>query len=152
MNEHTWNGLVEAYISIERKRKADSPPPASEAELKAMLEAAKPDGLHIPNEYVDLLRIRNGTSFNGLMLYAADIRRTDKFRRGDMIVMNQYHWTRGEATVLGTSDIDLYVVADANGPYRRLDRPSWDVIDEYATCDELLTSIFERQLESLNDV
>jgi hypothetical protein len=63
----------------------------------------------------------------------------------DLVLMNQYQFNRGDATVLGTSDIDAYVVVGPEGPYRRLDRASWDTIDEFRTCDELLASIFAAQ-------
>lgn len=114
-----------------------------------MLDAANAEGLHIPNAYVNFLKTRNGTSYNGLMLYGAAIGKDDSFCRLDVVVMNQYHWTRGDTTVIGTSDIDIYVVAGKDGPFRRLDRPSWDTIDEFATCDELLTFIFASQVEQL---
>lgn len=109
-----------------------------------MLDAANAAGLTIPDDYVDFLKIQNGATFN-VMLYGASLPR-DNQSGLDLIMMNEYHWTRGSATVIGTADIDIYVVAGKDGPFRRLDRPSWDTIDEFATCDELLTSIFANQV------
>jgi hypothetical protein len=83
------------------------------------------------------------------MLYGANIPQADPFRRLDLIIMNQYQGNPENETILGTSDMDTYVVVGPKGPYRRLDRASWDTIDEFQTCEELLASIFVAQIEEL---
>jgi hypothetical protein len=149
MKPHPWSGLVERYSQFEERFEGDVPPPVTDEAIQAMLQSAQSDGLVVPDDYVDFLKTRHGASFNGLMLYGLGIGVDDSFHRLDLIVMNQYQFNRDDATILGTSDIDAYVVAAPGGPYRRLDRASWDTIDEFQTCDELLTSIFATQTEAL---
>jgi hypothetical protein len=141
--------LVERYSQFEERNEGDVPPPATGEAIQALLQSAHHEGLVVPNDYVEFLKMRNGASFNGLMLYAADTPEDDSFHRLDLVRMNQYQFNRGDATVLGTSDIDAYVVVGSEGPYRRLDRACWDTIDEFSTCDELLASIFAAQTEAL---
>jgi hypothetical protein len=145
MMTHSWGELVEHYSRFEERIEGDVPPAATDGAIQAMLASAQNDGLVVPDDYVEFLRLRNGASFNGLMLYGADIAKDDSFHRLDLVLMNQYQFNRGDATVLGTSDIDAYVVVGLGGPYPRLDRASWDTIDEFRTCDELLASIFAAQ-------
>ncbi|MHB8144146.1 MAG: YrhA family protein [Vulcanimicrobiaceae bacterium] len=152
MKPHPWSELVEQYSRFEERFEGSVPPPATEAEIRAMLAAAIKEGLTVPDDYVDFLRVRNGASFNGLMLYGADISEGDAFQRLDLVTTNQYQWNRENVTVLGSGDIDAYVASSREGPYRRLDRASWDPIDEFATCDELLTSIFSAQVKALEGV
>jgi hypothetical protein len=83
------------------------------------------------------------------MLYGANIATADPLHRLDLVVINQYQWNRGDAMVIGSSDIDSYAAVDCGAAYRRLDRTSWDVIDEFETCDDLLTAIFSAQVEAL---
>lgn len=151
MKQHPWIELVEKYSASER-RFGSIPPPATEADIRSLLHDATREELTVPEDYVEFLRVRNGTSFNGLMLYGANIQKGDEFRRQDLAAMNQYQLNRTDETVLGTSDQDAYVVIGQNGPYRRLERVSWDVLDEFNTCDDLLTSIFAYQVEMLSDV
>lgn len=151
MNQHPWTELVEKYSASERSF-GSIPPPATESDIQSLLESARRERLTVPEDYVEFLRIRNGTSFNGLMLYGANIQKSDEFRRQDLVVMNQYQLNRTNETVLGTSDQDAYVVIGEDGPYRRLERVSWDVLDEFKTCDDLLSSIFAYQIEILSDV
>jgi hypothetical protein len=149
MKPHPWSELVERYSRFEERFEGGVPPPATDGAIQAMLQSAQNDDLVVPDDYVEYLKMRNGASFSGLMLYAADIAESDSYHRLDLVVMNQYQFNRGTATVLGTSDIDTYVVVGPEGPYRRLDRASWDTIDEFRTCDELLVSIFAAQTEAL---
>jgi hypothetical protein len=145
MKPHPWSKLVARYSEFEERFEGDVPPPATDGAIQAMLQSAQNDGLAVPDDYAEFLKMRNGSSFNGLMLYGADIAEDDSYHRLDLVRMNQYQFNRGNVTVLGTSDIDAYVVVGPEGPYRRLDRASWDTIDEFRTCDELLASIFAAQ-------
>jgi hypothetical protein len=151
MTQRAWTQLLEKYSASEAQYEGNVPPAATENEITSMLDAATREKLFVDSAYIKFLKIRNGASFNGLMLYGADIPKDDPYKRLDLIVMNQYHWDRGDATVLGTSDLDVYVAAAPRGPFRRLDRASWDVIDEFDTCDELLESIFAQQSEEDED-
>jgi hypothetical protein len=146
---HPWTELVERYSRIEQRYEGDVPPPATNEAIRTMRKAAQSERLIVPDEYVDFLEVRNGVSFNGLMLYGADIDTDDYYRRLDLAVMNRYQFNRGSATILGTSDIDAYIVVGPDGPYQRLDRASWDPIDEFRTCGELLVSIFAAATQAL---
>ena len=149
MKSHSWIDLVERYSRFEEQFEGSVPTQASDVAIEIMMQSAHNDGLFVPDAYLAFLKIRNGASFNGLMMYGADIAEDDCCRRLDLILMNQYHFCREDATVLGTNDIDVYVVVGPKGPYRRLDRGSWDTIDEFQTCDELLLSIFTAQAEEI---
>lgn len=151
MKQHPWTQLVEKYSASERVF-GNIPQPASDSDIQTLLQSARREGLTVPEDYVDFLRVRNGASYNGLMMYGANIHEKDEFRRQDLVVMNQYQLNRTNETVLGTSDQDVYVVIGDHGPYRRLEGVSWDVLDEFETCDDLLTSIFAYQAEMLSDV
>ena len=152
MKNHPWSDLVQRYSDFEMKFEGNLPSPATEDQLHSMIDGLERDSLVIDETYIDFLRTRNGTSFNGLMLYGAGISDNDPYRRLDLVLMNRFHWDRCEATVLGTSDVDIYVITRPGGPFCRLDRPSWDVIDEFSSCDDLLVSIFTQELARLDDV
>jgi hypothetical protein len=111
MKPHPWSELVERYSRFEERFEGGVPPPATDGAIQAMLQSAQNDDLVVPDDNVEYLKMRNGASFSGLMLYAADIAESDS--------------------------------------YHRLDRASWDTIDEFRTCDELLVSIFAAQTEAL---
>lgn len=151
MNEHPWDELVAKYSEAERGFKDRIPAAATDDDIAVMLEGAEREGFFVPPSYVEFLRVRNGTSFNGLMLYGANISRNDSFRRQDLVEMNQFQLNRTNETVIGTNDQDAFVVIGQDGPYRRLEGVSWDVLEEFATCDQLLVSIFSHEAESLND-
>jgi len=145
----SWHELVEQYSQFEKRFESNVPPPTTNEAIQIMLVAAQNNGLFVPDSYIEFLKLRNGASFNSLMLYGANIPQADPFRRLDLIIMNQYQGNPENETILGTSDMDTYVVVGPKGPYRRLDRASWDTIDEFQTCEELLASIFVAQIEEL---
>lgn len=151
MNDKTWKELVALYSKIEGELADGIPLPATDDDVALLLAGAKAEGLHVPQVYVEFLKNRNGTSFNGLMLYGANVPEDDPFRRQDLVTMNQFQLNRTNETVLGTSDQDTFVVAGEHGPFRRLDGVTWDVREEFQTCEELLVSIFSEQSESLSD-
>ena len=147
--DHPWQRLVDAYTAHEGTFEEQVPAPATAAELAAMAAAAPGEGIWLDPSYLDFLKVRNGASFNGLMLYGAAIPQNDPCLRLDLVAMNQAHWNRGTETVLGTTDLDTFVMVAPRGPFRRLDRPSGDLIDEFPTCDDLLVAIFIQQVEVL---
>jgi hypothetical protein len=149
MRPNPWRELVERYSQFEERLQGDVPPPATDEAIREMRRSGQNGGLVVPDEYVEFLKMRNGASFNGLMLYGAGIAEDDPYHRLDLVLMNQYQFNRRSATVFGTSDIDAYVVVGSEGPYRRLDRASWDTIDEFPTCNELLASIFAAKTEAV---
>lgn len=139
--------LIARYSAHEAKYGEAVPPGATDAEIEALVAVATLAGLFVDPAYIRFLKTRNGVSFDGLMLYGAGIPSDDALLRLDLVLMNQYHYTRGKATVLGTSDLDLYVAVGPDGPFRRLDRHSWDVIDEFASCGELIVSVLSKRLK-----
>lgn len=154
MSHDTLKQLVDRYTVFEMSTSVSQKleyiiDPATDVEIEILRAKASARKLTLDEDYINFLRIRNGTSYNGLMLYGACILADDPARRGDICVMNDYSWNRGGVTILGTSDLDAYVITRPNGPFQRLDRSCWDVIESYQTCNELLYSIFEYQLEIL---
>lgn len=146
-----WKELVDLYSRSESGFGDEIPPPATDDEIALLLAAAKTEGLHVPTTYVEFLKIRNGTSFNGLMMYGTNVPNDDPFRRQDLVGINQFQLNRTNETVLGTNDQDTFVVIGEDGPFRRLDGVTWDIREEFQTCEELLVSIFSEQSESLSD-
>ena len=151
MNDKTWKELVALYSRSESEFVDELPPPATDDDIALLFAAAKNEGLHIPQGYVEFLKIRNGTSFNGLMMYGANVPEDDPFRRQDLVAINQFQLNRTNETVLGTNDQDTFVVVGEHGPFRRLDGATWDLREEFQTCEGLLALIFSEQLESLSD-
>jgi hypothetical protein len=143
--------LVDEYSRFERRFEEAIPPPATEESIQNMLRSASDCGLFVPESYLDFLRVRNGTSFNGLLLYAADTSTLDPYRRLELVQMNVYQFNRGDSTVLGTYDCDIFVIRDKRS-YCKLDRISWGTIDTFKSCDELLVTIFGEQVTALESV
>jgi hypothetical protein len=129
---------VDAYAAHEGTFEEQVPAPATEAELAAMAAAAPAEGIWLDPTYLDFLKVRNGASFNGLMLYGATIPQDDPCMRLDLVTMNQAHWNRGPETVLGTTDLDTFVMVVPRGPFRRLPPDSFPRKDQLPCSAELL--------------
>ena len=65
MKPHPWSKLVARYSEFEERFEGDVPPPATDGAIQAMLQSAQNDGLAVPDDYAEFLKMRNGSSFNG---------------------------------------------------------------------------------------
>ncbi len=89
----SWLDSVKAYCDEWRSyardvRDGSIPEGATDAEIETLREQAELRGLHLDDEVVALLRIVNGTSYDGLAFSGAALGENPSYSRSDFIDMN----------------------------------------------------------------
>ncbi len=139
-----WKDSVRAYCDKWRAyarnvRDGSIPPGATERELSSLCRDFESRGLHLDDEVIALLRIVNGTSYNGLAFDGAAIPDRDVYHREDLVHSNdQYNDEPSRYTLYGTWDTDLYRFDNVASEYQVLDNGGGGVMKTFPTFGELV--------------
>lgn len=143
--------LIEVEKQI-REHDLEMQPPASESELKAVVNDAKRIlGVDLPDDYLQFLRLANGLNWNGVFMYgskSSQIVGTTYTLQG--IVEANEIWRDYEGhkkyIFFGDSDMSLYGQELITREYKELDRSSNSLIQTYKDFDEMLTDVLKLSL------
>lgn len=147
MEAETERLLAELHAERARYGEAEQPP-ASDAEVAAMIESARVElGAEPPAAYCDLLRRSNGLNDNGLFVYATHDVPNAGTRDGVIagFVQANLHWREGggfdRLLVFGDGNQDLYVLDLDTADCQVRDRvPADTVIRRLMSFDALLAA------------
>ncbi len=103
--------------------------------------------IHLPREYIKLLKVINGIEFNGFILYGIDeelLEKTPNQSISGLIELNKT-WYENEwqksYVFWGESNTSWYVYDDIDKKYYELDNPSGTVCEEFADLESMLEKI-----------
>jgi hypothetical protein len=124
---------------------------ASDEELGVLLHGAAERKLHVDDDYVAMLKVINGSAFDGLVFGGAAIAPGDAHGRVDFLWLNDqfsanFPESDGMFTIYGTWDTDIYRYDHAASAFQVVDRGGGDVMSAYATFGELAEYAFGQRL------
>ena len=155
MNED-WEPLLERYLDYAARYyvavRRPSMAAAATAEQLAFLQS---EGRH-QNLYIDpsierLLARVNGVGYDGFWFYGIQIPKPDTFGRMDLLYMNRLVEERGQDTLYGQWTDQFFVHVADTGTFARRSIAGWNPYDEYETCNQMITAIFEEMVGYLED-
>lgn len=146
-----WRPLLEKYLSHSRAFAIGPPPPASNEDLAALAAQADALGLDIDPEITALLTLANGTSFDSLRFYGANIGEDDELGRLDFHQANVLVEERGDDTLFGEWQDEFFVSVRATGKFARRSKVTGDEYQTYATCGELIFAVLKQECDLLDD-
>ena len=150
MQTRPWYSYVKRFFKLLETRSVDPviSPPATEWEIRSLVNHAASRQLMLDPSYLDLLRYSNGIVEAGLRLYGAGLPASDALGRLNLVEQNEHVFMRPHETVLGGNHRDFFM-CDTSGNFYRRDREHMDIVDAYTSCDALLVSIFKEHVEHL---
>jgi hypothetical protein len=147
--------LLDLLKKIEEDKKAAqevTQSPASQAEIDALkIQLKSKFGAEIPEALIRFLSLQNGLDYNGVVIYGTlqtpEKRSAGGFWQG-LIAANAL-WREGptrDYLVIGDTEMDILTVElDGSSPKRR-DRVSGDVVEEYASVEDMLVDVLQDRL------
>lgn len=142
-----YQQLLQEHID-DKKAYGESPQrPATAAELQGLRDRARKElGVDLPDEYYRLLEKTNGLDSNGMVIYASDtapiVGYEQQKRMIEGIVDANLGWwdldSHRRYVFFGESGTSLYTLDREDKKFKRLDRHSNDVLEEFDTFEELI--------------
>lgn len=145
-----WRGLLARYLEYAQERKGKVPPAATARELDDLRERGRVLGLTFAPAMVELLKVVNGTGYDGLTFYGIGISREDGFGRLDVFEANELVEERGNDTLYGQWQDELLVRVAASGRFERRSTVTGNPREVFDTCDALLASVLAEEVEILD--
>ena len=144
-----WQKLLGQYFGFSRSFDIDVPPGATDEDIRQLDESARLLDLHVVPEFYELLRISNGTSFDGLRFFGANIDDDDEAGRIDFATTNDLVEERGEDTLYGAWNDEFFVGVRATGGFERRSKVTGDAYESYSSFADLLKAVLEEECELL---
>lgn len=135
-------------VAEEQKSFGEEPEaPATKAEILELKENIdnKKYGEFWFSDYVAFLKIRNGLDYDGLVIYNANINDENNGFIAANEIWNENEW-EDNYVFFGDSNISWYCFSKTKNTFMELDKPSGDMICEYATLNELLEAAIKNVL------
>ena len=104
-------------------------------------------GVTLPEGYTAFLKMLNGFAWNGIEFYSTDqvTNPESGYMLNDIVSANEDFRINNEGleqcVQLGRADEDLYVYNTENGRYEVLDMDGRDVMEDFATFEELFVGV-----------
>jgi hypothetical protein len=145
-----WRILLARYLQYAQERKGKVPPAATIAELDQLRERAAQLDLTFAPAIVELLKVTNGTGYDGLTFYGIGIDREDEFGRLDVFEANELVEERANDTLYGQWQDELFVRVAESGRFERRSIVTSNARETFDTCEALLVSVLDEEVNILN--
>jgi hypothetical protein len=148
---NSWRKLLDRYLAYSTSLDVLIAPPASEQELALMKQKARDLNVELDPEAVAFLRITNGTGFDSLRVYGANIPDDDELGRFDFVRANLLIEERGRDTLYGEWQDEFFVHDQVNLRFERRSKVTGDSYESYPTYADLLDAVFGEECDLLDE-
>ncbi len=145
-----WRSLLARYLEYAQERKGKAPPSATARELDSLRKRGGELGLMFAPTMVEFFKVANGTGYDGLTFYGIGISREDEFGRLDVFEANELVEERGDDTLYGQWQDELFVRVAASGRFERRSMVTGNAREVFDTCDALLASVLAEEVDILD--
>lgn len=137
----SWHKLLGRYNEFAKEFDVVPCLPATTEDFQALEGAADKMSLHLEPELYEFLSISNGTSFDGLRFYGANIKDDDEAGRFDFATANSLIEERGDDTLYGEWQDEFFVRVRETGKFERRSKVTGDSYDSYDSYRTLLEAV-----------
>lgn len=146
-----WRTKLARYLAYSASLGVPVAPPASEHELALMRTKARDLSIDLEPEALAFLEITNGTGFDSLRVYGANIPDDDELGRFDFARTNLLVEERGRDTLYGEWQDEFFVFDRNNSHFERRSKVTGDAYKTYATYADLLEAVFSEECDLLDE-
>lgn len=148
---NSWRTQLDRYLAHSTNFGIPVASPASERDLALLRQKARDLNIELDPEALALLRVTNGTGFDSLRVYGANIPDDDELGRFDFARANLLIEERGHDTLYGEWQDEFFVHNKDNSCFERRSKVTGDAYKSYPTYADLLEAVFNEECSLLDE-